>query len=300
MPVDLAIDDGMPWYLSPDIWVVPGDDPDGTPGTPIAGVPAYIWGNVHNRGSSAVQNATVNYYWADPSTVVSRDNATLIGTSSVSLGAGETKPVLCLSPWIPSMLNNGHLCLVAEAFASTDPLLPFTHSEPFNVIGDPQIAQRNLNVVLAFSAEMLRFVFVVTELNRQGDEELDLVVRRAPLGLLRSNLRTLGLERLPEEAPAFGDAELCRHDDGRQDKVGRRAAVSRKRRMELTMRAPEQLAEGTGALFLIEQRHKGEVVGGHGLLFLGAAKKHRGKGDCVDVLDNVDDVRQEDGWKGRD
>ena len=41
MAVALEIRDGNPWwYLSTDLWVVPGDDPDGTPGPPVAGSPA--------------------------------------------------------------------------------------------------------------------------------------------------------------------------------------------------------------------------------------------------------------------
>ena len=36
MAVELEIRDGDPWYLSPDVWTVPGNDPEGPPGLPIA------------------------------------------------------------------------------------------------------------------------------------------------------------------------------------------------------------------------------------------------------------------------
>src|SRR5690242_16805294 len=40
---DLLIEDGTPnWWLSPDIWAVPGNDPNGTPGTPAGGDTAYV------------------------------------------------------------------------------------------------------------------------------------------------------------------------------------------------------------------------------------------------------------------
>ena len=105
MAVELWIDDGSPWYLSPDIWVVPSDDPNDLPGVPFEGISAYVWANVHNRGSAAVTNATVRFYWADPSTMITRSSATLIGTSSTSLIPGETKPVLCVTPWIPAIVS---------------------------------------------------------------------------------------------------------------------------------------------------------------------------------------------------
>ena len=39
----LEIEDGDPWYLSPNVWTVPGTNPEGPPGLPIAGKPAYLW-----------------------------------------------------------------------------------------------------------------------------------------------------------------------------------------------------------------------------------------------------------------
>lgn len=62
MAVELEIRDGDPWWLSPDVWVVPGIDPLGAPGMPIAGMPAYIWARVRNLGDTDVANAEVRYY----------------------------------------------------------------------------------------------------------------------------------------------------------------------------------------------------------------------------------------------
>ena len=101
MSVELSIDDGNPWYLSPDIWVVPGNDPNGPIGMPVAHKPAYVWVRVNNRGTAPVSNAVVRYYWADPSTAVTVSTANLIGVSYVSLNPGEEKDVLCLSRGFP-------------------------------------------------------------------------------------------------------------------------------------------------------------------------------------------------------
>lgn len=69
MPVEIEIRDGDPWWLSPDIWVVPCEDPEGPSGAPIAGATNYVWAMVHNRGGSGVVNATVRFYWAGPSAI---------------------------------------------------------------------------------------------------------------------------------------------------------------------------------------------------------------------------------------
>lgn len=147
MSVQLEIQDGSPhWWLSPDIWTVPGNDPQGTPGLPIVGMPCYVWARVHNTGSDPVQNATVRYYWANPSVGFDRNTANHIGTANVSLNAGETQDVLCLVPWMPSFVNNGHECVLAEAFhPSLDPL---PASPAFNVPTDRHVAQRNLSVLM--------------------------------------------------------------------------------------------------------------------------------------------------------
>jgi hypothetical protein len=154
MAVTLEIDDGDPWWLSPDLWVVPGNDPTGPPGTPIAGQTAFLWARVHNTGSDAIENATVNFYWANPATAFDRSTANRVGTSFVSLLAGATQEVLCLAPWVPSFVNGGHECILAEAYdPSADPLPP---GPDFNVPTDRHVAQRNL-AVLAVAPDNLRF-----------------------------------------------------------------------------------------------------------------------------------------------
>jgi hypothetical protein len=67
MVAQLEIRDGTPWYNSQDIWVVPYD-PNGPPGLPVVGKPAYLWALVHNTGMETAQNAVVTFYVADPST----------------------------------------------------------------------------------------------------------------------------------------------------------------------------------------------------------------------------------------
>lgn len=273
MAVELWIDDGNPWYLSPDIWVVPSDDPNDPPGMPFETVSAYVWARVHNRGSTAVSNATVRYYWADPSTLITRTSATLIGTSSASLAAGETKDVLCVTPWVPQYVNSGHECLVAEAFAPSDPLPPGSPSDPIDVPGDRHVAQRNISVGKAAQMKMLVHPFVMGAGGRSKGRAA-VRLRRAPLETLKPLLGAIGLDRLPDEAPELEEAGIRPYRCGEQvDDVGKpelalELAPGTRRGMALAVRIPEKAPAGTGALFLVEQLAGDEVVGGVGVLVL--------------------------------
>jgi hypothetical protein len=153
MSVLLEIPDGNPWYLSPDVWTVPGS-PDGAQGLPIVGQPCYLWARVTNNGKDGVNDATVRFYWANPSVGFDRNTANHIGDANVSLNAGETQDVLCLVPWMPSFVNGGHECILAEAFHPSQDPLPA--SPDFNVPTDRHVAQRNLSVVM-MSMHMKKF-----------------------------------------------------------------------------------------------------------------------------------------------
>jgi hypothetical protein len=150
MSVELEITDGSPWWLSPDIWTVPGDDPDGAPGMPIVGEQCFLYARVTNNGTEGVQNATVRFYWANPSVGFDRNTANHIGDANVSLDVGETQDVLCLVPWMPTFVNGGHECVLAEAFHSSDPL---PASPDFNVPTDRHVAQRNLSVLMMMQSQ---------------------------------------------------------------------------------------------------------------------------------------------------
>jgi len=174
MSTTLIIRDGDPhWWNSPDIWVVPGSDPYGSPAQPVAGEPAFIWGRVHNNGEQAVTGATVNFYWSNPATGVLRSNSSYVGSAFVDLAPGENKEVLCVIPWVPVVVNDGHECLVAEVIHSSDPL-PTPLPDAFNPPLYRQIAQKNLNV-LAMKSSMQILPIQVAAPARE-DKELVLTV----------------------------------------------------------------------------------------------------------------------------
>jgi hypothetical protein len=141
---DLEIDDGSPWWLSPDIWTVPGNDPLGPAGPPTVGQTCFVWTRVHNHDSVSVDNAPVGYYWANPNVGWDRSQATFLGSAFAAVAAGGASEVLCLVPWMPSWVNDGHVCLITEV---GEPGQPLPTTGPFDVINNPRVAQRNVNLI---------------------------------------------------------------------------------------------------------------------------------------------------------
>jgi len=219
MSVILEIRDGVPnWWNSPDIWVVPGSDPAGSPGQPIAGNPAYLWGRVRNNGDTQVNGVRVNFYWSNPATGVLRSNSTLIGSAFADLDAGETQDVLCLTPWVPTVVNDGHECVVAEAIHASDPL-PTPLPDAFDPPNLLQIAQRNLSVLAMKSSKMVMTVQIaVSEREKQALE----ITAEIGEELGREVLMQLGLEKIKFAKEPMGkiDLSLDRGCESEQKKGG--------------------------------------------------------------------------------
>ena len=264
MAVELQIQDGTPWWMSPDIWTVPGNDPEGAPGTPIVGQSTYLWARVTNIGRSSVTNATVRYYWANPSVGFDRNTANFIGMSNVNLAAGETADVLCLTPWVPEYVNEGHECVLAEAFhPSLDPL-PAT--AVFDVPTDRHVAQRNLSVALALQG-FFSFSFVIYNTLR-NERRFQIRAYQGRMGELKSMQRTMGLERLPEEGKvarfAFVD-ERCPSEKA-FDK-----AASETKELSIPAKGSRFITligqiEGEGALVHVGQFSDDRPIGGLSIL----------------------------------
>jgi hypothetical protein len=184
VPTILEIEDGNPWWLSPDIWVVPGNDPNGAPGQPTAGEPAFLWARVHNKGEQSATGSRVNYYWSNPAAGVLRSNSTAVGFAFVDLDAGETKDVLCIIPWVPVVVNDGHECVVAEVIHTSDPL-PSPLPDPFDPPTYRQVAQKNLTV-LVMKKRMARILPIQISAPKRAAREL--LITAEPGGRLDDRL----------------------------------------------------------------------------------------------------------------
>ncbi len=193
MSANLVIQDGEPyWWNSPDIWVVPGNDPGGSPGQPIAGEAAFLWGRVRNSGDETALGARVNFYWSNPAAGVLRSNSTLVGSAFVDLDPKETKEVLCTIPWIPQIVNEGHECVVAEVIHPSDPLTPSPPPDEFIPPNYHQIAQKNLTV-LAMKKDMIVLPIQVSASIRK--EKVLEVAAEIEGTLDKDNLVQAGLEK---------------------------------------------------------------------------------------------------------
>lgn len=205
MAIELEIRDGAQhWWLSPDIWVVPDSDPEGPKGQPVAGQPAYLWARVTNNGTTPVQNATVRFYWANPNVGFDRTTANLVGTAFVTLASnGDSSDVLCLTPWLPSFGSNGHVCVLAEAFHSSDPLAP---GAVFNQPTDRHVAQLNLNVAQVGAQRLAEGLVEIHNPGRR-DRDFTITVQAGKVDEVDAEL-LLGIG-VPKDALA-GDGQIAR------------------------------------------------------------------------------------------
>lgn len=277
MSVQLEIQDGSPhWWLSPDVWTVPGNDPEGTPGLPIVGQPCYLWARVHNIGTDAVTNATVRFYWANPSVGFDRNSANHIGNANVSLNAGESKEVLCLVPWQPVFVNGGHECVLAETFhISLDPL---PASPVFNVTTDRHVAQLNLDLLeTAPKKKSFSMSFEIVNTQREA-RAFAIKTEVGKITELRPLLKQLGRD-IPTGAGKATKAgfikalNLCDSDETPQPKVDR-IEVAGDSRTGLTLTGE---LEGEAALLHVIQEADGKEVGGLSVLVAQAKEQKKGR-----------------------
>ncbi len=266
----LEIRDGQPWWLSPDVWIVPGDDPEGPPGQPVAGAPAYLWARVHNDGEYEVRDAVVRFYWANPAVGFDRTTANLVGSAFVSLPPKQNSAVLCLAPWSVTAINDGHVCVLAEAFHPT--LDPLPASPAFNVTSDPHVAQRNLNIVQAADVAP---VFVSFEIHNPDrvTRSFTLTAEVADPASLRRLGQTTGIDSQHldhggrVEVFGFAHAACLGPDELTHvpDKVEVKLAAGQ--RAGLFLAARQQ--EGTTGLVNVVQSAGGREVGGLSCLLKG-------------------------------
>lgn len=134
------IPSGSVFWHSPDVWVVSSLGKN----QPVAGEENRVFARITNRGQMDAAGVTVRYWWANPSIAITEVNAHLIGTATGKfIAAGYTETVECPVPWVPVIENDGHECVLAEAWVPYfDPLIA-----PLDVVVDRHVGQQNLHVV---------------------------------------------------------------------------------------------------------------------------------------------------------
>ena len=282
MAVELLIRDGSPdWWESPDIWVVPGTDPGGAPGTPVVGMPAILWTTVRNEGDLDALQVQVDFWVADPSLQIRKSTANHIGTAFADIAAGGSQDVLCLVPWHVTLVNGGHECVVVEAGSPADPLSP-PPADP-DVLDPPdyrQIAQRNLSVLTV--SGMIRSEFIITvSAGARADKAAVIEVIEGdalPAELLGSlglkTRRYAGAERI---SAGLSERSLCGQERAEGDRA-MRLAVPRgtSAAAYFSVAAREPLAPEEYAVIRVVERDQERVTGGLSVVIVQADNRKDG------------------------
>lgn len=274
MGAKIEINDGNPWWVSLAIWVVPGPDPNGSAGMPMAGQDNYVWAQVHNTGDVPVEGIQLHFYWSNPATGVLRSNSQLIGTGFADLEPGETKEVLCIAPWRPIIVNNGHECLVVEALTTADPL-PFPLPDAFDPPTYHQVAQRNLQVVILSAKTVQLTLPIQLSASPRRGKAVRITLDKARDG---QELAAQWLRRWDERPLPYND-ELVRYtfkeEPGCEQRVAERSVHSQALEVEpgqakavyLQLELAEASSPGMQVLH-IQELEGDTVVGGNSILIL--------------------------------
>jgi hypothetical protein len=149
-------DPNLVFWESPDIWI---DGPSGDPDQATPGVTNIVNVHVWNTGLADCWAAHVDLYWCDPSVGVTPALAQPVGSTAVTLMGGEHKIVPF--PWVPTLANGGHECLVAQVYDPvSDPLI-----SPFSPTLDRHVCQRNISVVTVAPGQAFQFIVAVPNLS---------------------------------------------------------------------------------------------------------------------------------------
>lgn len=274
MSAHLLIQDGSPWWLSPALWVVPGNDPNGAPGAPIAGINAYLWARVANLGDAAANAVRVDFYWANPSAQMVVGVATFIGSAYADLAPGATQDVLCLVPWKPVIVNGGHECVLAVAHGAGDlsPIPnPLPSGYPFDPPAHDQIAQLNLSVLQAalIGVPLALFVNAIGRTGKRVTVEVEYGGELAPQVMLNFGLRGLRPAQGQVVQASLSLQARC------NDQTGTRALeldVERGTTVAVFVSLEaSKLAQGQYQLVHVVERSEGKLLGGVSYLVINTA-----------------------------
>jgi hypothetical protein len=224
----LSIQDGNPWYASPDLWTI--NQNNGAMNAPEVGDPAQLHANVNWSGPGDwPTDAYVDFYISLPYTgSFDPTLATILYHEHVQIFPGvgvppSTLPVTSAGfGWVPSVAQGAHQCLIGVTYSPRADPAPIGGG-PVDIPTDPHAAQLNLNIVMAAGLRPphpFHFFFHVTpgiHVPEKDPKEYSLTVRLAREGaieglreVLPKRLRHL---RFDGEVHQLGITQVLERDD---------------------------------------------------------------------------------------
>ena len=126
---------GTVFWESPDVWVKSSLGIN----QPVVGQANAVFAEVSNFGLQQANGVVVKFWWANPSLAITESNAHPIGIGFANIPAKHSIVVECPTPWVPIEENEGHECLIAEAYVPIyDPL-----TAPLDPVLDRHVGQKN-------------------------------------------------------------------------------------------------------------------------------------------------------------
>jgi hypothetical protein len=186
---------GSVFWESPDVWVVSSLGVN----QPVPGESNTLFARVTNLGLQDATGVVVKFWWADPSLAITEATAHLIGIGSSNIQSQCSAVVQCPTPWVPIVENNGHECLLAEAFIPAfDPLV-----SPMDPVDDRHVGQKNEQLIIIAKSRI--FTTRLHAVNITGfTQSLTFEVQPLRIAtlhpLLAAHARTLPARLLPPSA----------------------------------------------------------------------------------------------------
>ncbi len=170
---------GTVFWESPDVWTM------GSMGInqPVAGEATQVFARVTNLGLADAIGATIQWVWANPTIAINPANVHPIGIlTGQNIPAQNSLIFQSPTDWVPVVENNGHECLIAQAFVPVfDPL-----TNPDQPVNDRHVGQKNEQLITLAQGESFHFTVEAHNFTRVA-EQVVVEVRR---GVIPLNLQT--------------------------------------------------------------------------------------------------------------
>ncbi|KAF3929776.1 hypothetical protein ABW19_dt0206105 [Dactylella cylindrospora] len=264
-------------YWNPNIFFQ-ADPDDPTPVIPTRDIPVYILASIKNSGKQTTNGATVKFWVCDPSTSPTPDNSQLVGVSNVSLTPGETKEVLCVTPWVPQWINAGHQCIICEVSALNDPA-PVHPNTPWDIL-NRHVAQHNVDIRFS-SPRNYAILSQMAALSLHQNTSVKVTIRKAPKEIFKQALASFGVSGKINvtDAARSGLVEdyvpgQCPPKECDSTLEWKSPKPNRTRPFHALVELPDDNFKRSAAIFLVEQHdEKGKLIGGVAVVLIGGEQQ---------------------------